>query len=99
MMTTDMQQLEWLKLLIEPDASDRQEIARLERKCSKKQSSSVAMDDDNDHDPEYVGERLAMIASDLFRQEKKRNERAAANAERYYAARGKEMNKHHGFGN
>jgi|HubBroStandDraft_6_1064221.scaffolds.fasta_scaffold1388446_1 hypothetical protein len=97
-MTTDMQQLEGLKLLIEPSPEDRAEIARLERKCSKQQASSVAFDD-NDHDPEYTAERLAMIASDLFKQERNRNERAAANAERYYAARGKEMNKHLGFRN
>ena len=92
--TYDRARLDDLKLSIEPDAEQQQEITRLERKCGKKPSPPALFDDLNDPDPDGSASMEYVRSRELFRQERNRNARAAAIGERNYAQRSKAMNSH-----
>jgi hypothetical protein len=89
----EIQRLEGLLLLIEPTHVEEQEMSQLKQhKTNHSNHSSVAFDDD-DPDPECRAARLQMRASELYDESHRRLERSCAMAERYYAKRGKEMNR------
>jgi hypothetical protein len=79
-----------LLLLIEPTNDEQTELNQL--RTQYRNHSQLALDA-SDPDPEGLAARMSMVATDLFWQERRRNERNSANAERAYRERSIEMKK------
>ena len=88
-----MTRLDGLNLLIEPTTEEQTELTQLRKQSH---AANVALDRDNDPDPDGEAARQHMNWLELYRGDNRRNERTAANAERQYARQSQRMMN--GFG-
>ncbi len=90
------ERMETLLLLINKSSEEQEELIGLLQKYNQRRHSGMdsIVHDDNDPDPESIAARQHMIWCEHYDRDRKRNERNAAFAERYYKKRGEEMNKH-----